>query len=104
MSNENSDFGSFLAGFVLGGLVGAAAALILAPQSGLETRHQLLERGATFRSQADTYRTEYQARAQEYLHEARQQVGGTPAAPLARTGNISLNEGDQEIDSSADVP
>jgi gas vesicle protein len=78
MSNDNTDFGAFLAGFVLGGLVGAAAALILAPQSGIETRNQLREQSQAFRTQADTYRTEYQHKAQEYLHEARQQVGHTP--------------------------
>ena len=38
MGDNNSDFGAFLAGFVIGGLVGAATALLLAPQSGEETR------------------------------------------------------------------
>ncbi|MCA9979528.1 MAG: YtxH domain-containing protein [Anaerolineales bacterium] len=92
MSNDNGDFGSFLAGFVLGGLVGAAAALILAPQSGVETRNQLLEKGNTFRSQADTYRSEYQSRAQAYLHEASQQVGGS-VGETTQPHNIVLDDG-----------
>lgn len=96
MSNETGDFSSFLAGFVLGGLVGAAAALILAPQSGLETRHQLVEKSSAFRSQADTYRAEYQSRAQEYLHDATQQVSGlTPNQPV-QSNNIILDDGGQE--------
>jgi gas vesicle protein len=38
MASNDSDFGAFLSGFVVGGLVGAAVALLLAPQSGEETR------------------------------------------------------------------
>lgn len=45
MSDNDSDFGSFLAGFVIGGLVGAAVSLVLAPQSGAETRSQLTGMG-----------------------------------------------------------
>ena len=41
MSDSGSEIGAFMAGFVIGGLVGAATALILAPQSGVETRAQL---------------------------------------------------------------
>jgi hypothetical protein len=44
--NNGSDIGAFMAGFVIGGLVGAATALILAPQSGEETRSQIASRGA----------------------------------------------------------
>ena len=43
MAENKSDFGAFFSGFVIGGLVGAAIALILAPQSGEETRAQMLE-------------------------------------------------------------
>ena len=49
MSNTNSDIGAFLAGFIIGGLVGAATALILAPQSGEETRSTLIARGNEWR-------------------------------------------------------
>lgn len=45
--------GDFLAGFVIGGMVGAALALLFAPQRGEETRAQLRERGLELRSQAD---------------------------------------------------
>ena len=38
MSQQDSDFGAFLAGFFVGGLIGAAVALLIAPQSGEETR------------------------------------------------------------------
>jgi gas vesicle protein len=38
---KDSGFGSFLAGVVIGGLVGAAIGLILAPQAGDELREQV---------------------------------------------------------------
>ncbi len=45
MNESNNEFGAFLAGFVIGGLVGAATALILAPQTGEETRARLAAAG-----------------------------------------------------------
>ncbi|MCK4449027.1 MAG: YtxH domain-containing protein, partial [Anaerolineae bacterium] len=43
-NNNGSEIGAFFAGFLVGGLVGAAAALILAPQSGVETREQIQQK------------------------------------------------------------
>ena len=45
MSNKSGDFGAFLAGFLVGGLIGAATALLMAPQSGEETRTLIQEKG-----------------------------------------------------------
>ena len=39
--NSESGFGSFLAGVVIGGLIGAAIGLILAPQTGEEFRAEV---------------------------------------------------------------
>ena len=58
--SDSDSFGAFFAGFVIGGLVGAAAALLMAPQSGEETRAQIQERGI-----------ELQTKAQETVQEAR---------------------------------
>ncbi|HSG18238.1 MAG TPA: YtxH domain-containing protein [Anaerolineae bacterium] len=49
MSDSASEIGAFMAGFVIGGLVGAATALILAPQSGEETRAQIATRSLELR-------------------------------------------------------
>jgi gas vesicle protein len=38
---KDSGFGSFLAGVVIGGLIGAALGLLLAPQTGEEFRDQV---------------------------------------------------------------
>jgi gas vesicle protein len=55
--------GDFLAGFILGGLVGAAVALLLAPQPGEETRSLLRERGIELKDRADELSTEAMRRA-----------------------------------------
>ena len=44
MSDNDNEIGAFLTGFIIGGLVGAAVALISAPQSGAEKRAQIRER------------------------------------------------------------
>lgn len=61
--SDNDTLGAFMAGFVVGGLAGAAAAFLLAPQSGEETRARIQQQGI-----------ELQARAQETLGEARKKA------------------------------
>ena len=54
MSNSSGgEVGSFFAGFLVGGLVGAAAALLLAPQSGEETQAEIRERATAFKNEAN---------------------------------------------------
>ncbi len=69
MSDQNGDFGAFLAGFVIGGLVGAAVALILAPQSGEETRTLIHDRSIELKDmaaeKAETARIKAEAAAAE---------------------------------------
>jgi gas vesicle protein len=50
--SENDDFGSFLVGFIVGGLTGAVVALLFAPQSGEETRTVIKEKGIELRDKA----------------------------------------------------
>ncbi len=55
MSDRN-DFGTFLVGFIVGGLTGAAVALLMAPQTGEETRTIIKERAIELKDKAaDTY-------------------------------------------------
>ncbi|MGB4595092.1 MAG: YtxH domain-containing protein [Anaerolineaceae bacterium] len=42
--SEKNDFGSFVAGFALGALAGAVVSLLMAPQSGEETRQIIKDR------------------------------------------------------------
>ena len=64
----------FFAGFVIGGLVGAAVALILAPQSGEETRAQIKERGIELKTRAGELAVEARQRAEELSEEARKKA------------------------------
>jgi len=98
--NSSSDIGAFLAGFVIGGLVGAATAIILAPQSGAETRAQIAakrdelvragsEQYHHARETATHYTEEYKARAGEVIDHTRQK-----ASHLQE--RIVLNKGQSE--------
>jgi gas vesicle protein len=74
MADNDSDFGAFLAGFLLGGLVGAGAALFLAPQSGEETREMVRERGIELKSRAEETATQLRSKAEVAFQEGRERV------------------------------
>lgn len=65
MSENNSDLGAFLAGFVIGGLVGAATALLLAPQSGEQTRTRIKETSDNLTQTGSAYLHEYGQKASD---------------------------------------
>jgi gas vesicle protein len=69
--SDNNDFGAFFAGLIVGGLVGAATALLLAPQSGEETRQWIQDRGIELKDRAVEYGADARARATAALDDAR---------------------------------
>lgn len=77
MGERESTF-DFLVGFLLGALAGAAAALLLAPAPGRETREQLKEKAIELRERAKNLELEAErleelkARAQQLLEEQRE--------------------------------
>ncbi len=72
MSNNNHDgLGSFLSGFVIGGLVGAVVALLFAPQSGEETRTMIKEKSIELKDKAVEAGQEARVKAEHALEEAR---------------------------------
>lgn len=79
--------GEFFVGFVLGALAGAATALLMAPTSGEQTRHQLTERGAALKEQAEKLASEARIQAQHLAEEVRHQ-----AEHLEEQGRIVLSE------------
>lgn len=95
-NNGSGDIGAFLAGFIIGGLVGAAAALILAPQSGEETRHQIVDRGRELRQASTERLDEYRAKTGDYLAETRGRIqdATTQAQERAR---IVLDQGKERV-------
>lgn len=67
---ENNDLGSFMAGIVVGGLVGAAVALLLAPQSGEETRTLIRDKSIELKDAAVEYGQESYKRTEQALQDA----------------------------------
>lgn len=66
MSNQNGGL-LFFAGFATGGVIGASLALLLAPQSGKETRDQISDKGIELRDGAVEGFTETSQRAQTQI-------------------------------------
>ncbi len=77
----------FLTGFLLGSVVGAAAALLLTPQSGEETREQIRERGLELIGRATEFTGTAQQRAEQLAEEARQR-----AEEAQQRGRLVLEE------------
>jgi gas vesicle protein len=120
MSDQDTDLGAFLAGFIIGGLAGAAAALLLAPQSGEETRVLIREKGIELKDRAVETYEETLARAERALDEARvkaeQAIDETriraeelaslakeKASDLQQRGQVVLEEQKNRIGSAIDA-
>jgi gas vesicle protein len=72
MANERNDAAGYLGWFFLGGVIGAAAALLLAPKAGRETREIIAERGGEVARKAQELANEAQGRAGEWLDKSRE--------------------------------
>lgn len=59
----------FVAGLLLGGLIGAGVTLLLAPQSGKKTRRQIRRKGRDLREQATDAVEDKVAQARTSIHE-----------------------------------
>jgi gas vesicle protein len=107
MSDNNADLGAFLAGFVIGGLVGAATALILAPQSGQETRSQITSKSRElqrtgeeqvrhYRELADSYSKEYRDKVGDAVSDARDRLEET-GGQVQEQARIVLDAGKERV-------
>ena len=72
MADDRNDAAGYLGWFFLGGVVGAAAALLLAPRTGSQTRELLAERGNEFARRAQELATDAQGRAGEWMDKSRE--------------------------------
>jgi gas vesicle protein len=72
MATERNDTAGYLGWFFLGGVIGAAAALLLTPRTGQQTREMLVEQGGEFARRAQEVATEAQGRAGEWLDKSRE--------------------------------
>ena len=76
--SEHNDCGSFMGGLLMGAIIGAVAALVLAPQSGEETRKLLkdkaLELGKEINDQTETLKE----KGRELLTQDAMEIEETP--------------------------
>ena len=89
----------FLAALLVGGLIGAAAMLLLAPQSGKKTRAQIRRKGQDWREQTagsvEDAVAQVRARANQTVTSLRQQ-----ANELEQRGQAMLDEGGSRFSAS----
>ena len=72
MANDRNDAAGYLGWFFLGGMIGAVAALLMAPKTGRETREILAERGNEVAKRAQEMATDAQGRAGEWFDKSRE--------------------------------
>ncbi len=67
MKDEGYGAGSVFLGFLLGGIVGAGVALLMAPQSGRETRAKIKELAGDVKEKASGYVEETREKVTSYV-------------------------------------
>jgi gas vesicle protein len=72
MANDRNDAAGYLGWFFLGGMLGAAAALLMAPKTGRETREILAERSNEVAKRAQAMANDAQGRAGEWFDKSRE--------------------------------
>lgn len=106
---ERDDFSSFLLGFVIGGLTGAVVALVMAPQSGEETRAVIREKAIELKDKASETVDEAYARAETAAAEARTRadeltkIARERAEELSHKGQVVLEEQKAKITAKVDA-
>lgn len=98
MADRDGDFGAFISGFVIGGLAGAAVALLLAPQSGEETRTLIRDRSIEIRDQVEQTAAEARTKAEQLAEDAR-----VRAEDLQKRGQVVLEEQKSRIEKAVDA-
>jgi gas vesicle protein len=95
---ERDEFGAFLIGFIIGGLTGAVAALLMAPHSGEETRTVIKEKAIELKDRTSHGLDDMYAQAEAAAAEARArfeelaQLTKERAEELQRKGQVVLEE------------
>jgi len=70
----------FLGGFLLGGVVGAAVALFMAPKSGQDTRDQLRSEGIALKHRGQEFGDDRMHEAQKFIKQSKKGVTDAQAS------------------------
>ena len=87
--SDRDEFGAFLVGFLVGGLTGAVVALLMAPQSGEETRALIKDKSIELRDKAQVTAEEALAKAEASAAEARARADEL-AKQLKERGSVAV--------------
>lgn len=107
---ERDEFGAFLVGFIVGGLTGALAALLVAPQSGKETRSLIKEKAIELKDIASENLDDALANAEAAAAEARARFDDLArltrerTEELAHKGQVILEEQRRKAQHSGETP
>ncbi len=74
MASHEEEKAGFFVGFLMGGVIGALAGLLLAPKSGRELREVILQKGEETLDEAKGYYQEAREKSKSILDEARQRA------------------------------
>jgi len=75
MAEDEKDCGSFLRGFVIGGVLGALAGILFAPKSGKELRSDIKEKGSEVLKGAKDIYADAGTKAKKIIEETKHQAG-----------------------------
>lgn len=89
MAENDSDFGVFLAGFIVGGLVGATVALLMAPKSGEDTRTIIKEKSIELKDEALKSTEEARLKAKATMTDARAKAEIAAAEAKVKANELS---------------
>jgi gas vesicle protein len=96
--SDRDEFGAFLVGFVVGSVAGAVASLLLAPQSGEDTRAIIKEKSIELRDRANETIDDAYVQAEKAAVEARTKfdelakITRETTDSLAHQGQVMLEE------------
>jgi gas vesicle protein len=74
IQRQSGGFGSSFSGFLIGGLIGAAVALLAAPQSGMETRQMLGQKANELKDRASDIADQTMTKANQAVSSVRSQA------------------------------
>jgi gas vesicle protein len=86
VKRQGTSLGSLLTGFLIGGAIGVAAAFLMAPQSGEETRAQIRDKTDELKERAKTTLDETRNRAEQAVSETRSRAEQMVAETRSRAG------------------
>lgn len=107
-NDSGAEMGAFFAGVLIGGLIGAATALLMAPQSGEETRRQIGRASNDIRDRAQDTLEDTRERAEAMIADARRRAeriveeARERAEQIAAEARSSVEKATDEAKSAAD--